>query len=220
MFGFFTVFTVLSCCIGKLVKLFFSTLLGCHIPEEAVSATKVFLGIGDSLSESDSYASTVETHSLSEAFNRVSIAIEAQPMSRTNQVEFDTESDQAYSSLINVLMEGYTAAARERDKALANLATTSIINDNSIMNEYLDSSHSMSRAKDLNRNSTDEEMLNLCRQLGSEIESRTQAEIEINRLNDRLEFEQKIAHAKERELRAELAKYKKATQHQSNEERC
>jgi len=204
------------------VKLFFSTLLGCHIPEEAVSATKVFLGIGDLLSESDSYASTIETHSLREAYNRVSIA-EAQPMSRTNQVEFDTESDQAYSSLINVLMEGYTAAARERDKALANLATTSIIHDNSIMNEYFNSSHSMSRMinkKDLNRNSTDEEMLNLCRQLGNEIESRTLAEIEINRLNDRLEFERKIAHAKERELRAELAKYKNATQHQSNAERC
>jgi hypothetical protein len=199
------------------VKLFFSTLLGCHIPEEAVSATKVFLGIKDSLSESDTYASTNGKHSVNETFDCMSNAIshEAQPMSQTNHVELDTESDQAYSSLLNVIMEGYTAAVKERDRALANLATKSIIEDNVIMNEYLNCSDSMSSAikkKDLKRNSTDEEMLNLCRQLGNEIESRTAAEIEINRLQDRLEFEQKIAQAKERELRAKLARYEKATQ--------
>ena len=192
------------------MKLFFSTLLGCHIPEEAVSATKVFLGIKDSLSESDTYASTNGKHSVNEAFDCMSNAIshEAQPMSQTNHVELDTESDQAYSSLLNVIMEGYTAAVKERDRALANLATKSIIEDNCIMNEYLNCSDSMSNAtkkKDLKRNSTDEEMLNLCRQLGNEIESRT-------RLQDRLEFEQKIAQAKERKLRAKLARYEKATQ--------
>jgi regulator of replication initiation timing len=54
--------------------------------------------------------------------------------------------------------------------------------------------------------------MNLCKQLGNEIESRTAMEMEINRLHERLEFEQKIAQAKEAELRAKLASYEKATQ--------
>ncbi len=199
------------CYEGKLVELFFSTLLGCHIPETVIAAAKAFLDIKDSLSESDSYASIIGTHSINEAFGDVSHAIRshnAQPTSQENHVEFDIESDQA-SSLLNVIMEGYSAVARERDKALANLAVASIINDNSIMNKYLNSSDAPLNTK---ANSIDEEMLNLCRQLGNEIELRTTAEIEIDRLNDRLKFEQKIAQAKERELKVKLARYEKSTQ--------
>jgi hypothetical protein len=192
------------------VELFFSTLLGCHMPEKVITATKVFLDMKDSLSESDNYASTIGTHFINEAFVDVSRAIshDTQPVSQENHVEFDIESDQA-STLVNVIMEGYSAAVRERDKALANLVIASIINENSIMNKYLNSSDAPSTTK---ANSTDEEMLNLCRQLGNEIESRTTAEIEINRLNDRLKFERKIAHAKERELKVKLARYEKSTQ--------
>ncbi|KAL7539981.1 hypothetical protein ACHAXR_009781 [Thalassiosira sp. AJA248-18] len=61
-----------------------------------------------------------------------------------------------------------------------------------------------------NRNSSDDDMLNLCKQLGNEIASRTAAETEVNRLNECLEFERKVAQAKEKELQAELARYKKA----------
>jgi hypothetical protein len=192
------------------VELFFSTLLGCHIPEKVIAATKVFLGIKDSLSESDSYASTIGTQIINEAFVDLTHAIShnAQPISLQNHIEFDIESDHA-STLLNVIMEGYSAAIRERDRALANLAIASIINENSIMNKYLNSSDAPSKTKS---NSTDEEMLNLCRQLGNEIESRTTAEIEIDRLNERLKFEKKIAQAKERELKVKLARYEKSTQ--------
>jgi hypothetical protein len=211
--------------LGKLLELFFSVLFGCHLPEEVVLATKGFLGITDS--RYDSYAApTNRVQTVNESFDRASNALshELQPMSRKHQVyfDFDTESDQAYSSLLHVIMEGYTTAVMERDKALASLAAKSLINENEVMSEYLKSSDAASSQQAVIKNdlrgtkkssgSSDEEMMNLCKQLGNEIESRTAMEMEINRLHERLEFEQKIAQAKEAELRAKLASYEKATQ--------
>lgn len=201
-------------------------LFGCHLPEEVVLATKGFLGIIDSFSGYDSYAgSTNRVQPVNEAFDRASNALshEVQPMSRENQVDFDfdAESDQAYSSLLHVIMEGYTTAVMERDKALASLAARSLINENEVMSEYLNSSdatlsHAVIKNDPKGKNNksrgTDEEMMNLCKQLGNEIESRTAMEIEINRLHERLEFEQKIAQAKEAELRARLINYENSTQ--------
>lgn len=212
--------------LGKLLELFFSVLFGCHLPEEVVLATKGFLGIIDSFSGYDSYAGSINrVQHVNEAFDRASNALsdEVQPMSRRHQVDFDfdAESDQAYSSLLHVIMEGYTTAVMERDKALASLAARSLINENEVMSEYLNSSHAtLSQAvikNDLKGNSimsrgADEEMMNLCKQLGNEIESRTAMEFEINRLHERLDFEQKIAQAKEAELSAKLASYENLTQ--------
>jgi hypothetical protein len=212
--------------LGKLLELFFSVLFGCHLPEEVVLATKGFLGITDSFCRYDSHAApTNRVQTVNESFDRASNALshELQPMSRKHQVDFDfdTESDQAYSSLLHVIMEGYTTAVMERDKALASLAAKSLINENEVMSEYLKSSDATSSKQAVIKNDmrgnkkstgTDEEMMNLCKQLGNEIESRTAMEMEINRLHERLEFEQKIAQAKEAELRAKLASYEKATQ--------
>ena len=196
------------------MELFFSVLFGCHLPEEVVLATKGFLGITDSFSRYDSYeAPTNRVQPVNEAFDRASNAL-SQELSRGHQVDFDfdTESDQAYSSLLQVIMEGYTTAVMERDKALASLAAKSLINENEGISEYTSSQQAVIK-NDLrgNKKSTasDEEMMSLCKQLGNEIESRTAMEMEINRLHERLEFEQKIAQAKEAELRAKLASYEK-----------
>jgi len=54
--------------------------------------------------------------------------------------------------------------------------------------------------------SSDDEMLALCKQLGSEIAARTSAELEINRLKEQLELERKIAHTKEAELLEQISK--------------
>lgn len=202
------------------MELFFSVLFGCHLPEEVVLATKGFLGITDSFSRYDSYAApTNRVQPVNEAFDLASNAL-SHELSRGHQVDFDfdTESDQAYSSLLQVIMEGYTTAVMERDKALASLAAKSLINENEGISEYSDATSSQQAVikNDLrgNKKSTasDEEMMSLCKQLGNEIESRTAMEMEINRLHERLEFEQKIAQAKEAELRAKLASYEKATQ--------
>lgn len=114
------------------MELFFSVLFGCHLPEEVVLATKGFLGITDSFSRYDSYAApTNRVQPVNEAFDRASNAL-SHELSRGHQVDFDfdTESDQAYSSLLQVIMEGYTTAVMERDKALASLAAKSLINEN------------------------------------------------------------------------------------------
>lgn len=131
----------------------------------------------------------------------------------TSSGSFDTAQSGRNESLLNVIMEGYSKAVLERDEALASLATTSIINDNRVMQEQLRKSNGnqQSQVAKNNKGGSDEEMLNLCKQLGNEIALRTSAEAEINRLNERLEFEQKIAQAKNKELTAKLAMYEKST---------
>jgi len=201
----------------ELIKVFISTLLECHMPEKAISATKVFLNIEDPQSKvSDVYGTHLisGTRSVDEAFAIVSDAVtpERQPVSsQANSVENDPKSDQAYSSLLKVIMDNYTKAMKERDEALASLATTSIINDNKIMQEQLRRSNGSAKSQ-VKANSSDEDILNLCKQLGNEIALRTAAQNEINRLNEQLEFDQKIAKAKENELRTKLEQCEKSSQ--------
>ena len=126
-----TSFSLVFLSFAKLL-LFFSVLFGCHLPEEVVLATEGFLDITDSFSRYDSYAApTNRVQPVNEAFDRASNAL-SHKLSRGHQVDFDfdTESDQAYSSLLQVIMEGYTTAVMERDKALASLAAKSLINEN------------------------------------------------------------------------------------------
>jgi len=208
---------------SSLIKVFLSTLLECHMPEEAVTATEVFLNIDNSQSEvSNDYGTylTNGTQSVDEAFGLVSNAttLEKQPgSSQSNSLDINPKCDQPYSSLLNVIMDGYTKAMKERDEALASLATTSIINDNRIVQEQLARSNSDSKSQDMKKqgskkNSSDEDdMLTLCKQLGAEIALRTAAESEVNRLNERLEFERKIAEVKENELKRSLAPANTAT---------
>jgi len=101
------------------------------------------------------------------------------------------------------MMDGYTKATKERDEATASLATTTIIYDNRIMKEAMNKRGSK-------MDSNDEDMLNLCNQLSSEINIRTAAEAEIKRLNECLKFEREIAAVKEDGLKAELERYKRA----------
>lgn len=201
-----------------LMKTFISTLLDCPLPVEALGATKIFLNIDDSISEvSDDYGTYLinGTHSaVDDAFGLVSQAMSVEtygPISSTNSLDLDPKAE-GVQSLMDVIMDGYTKAIQERDQALASLATTSIINDNRLVQEQLVGSNQSSGSQMNNESShmsSDEDMINLCKELGKEISVRTAAETEINRLNERLEFERKIAEAKEKELREELARYKK-----------
>eukprot|EP00578_Thalassiosira_sp_NH16_P000136 CAMPEP_0181132364 /NCGR_PEP_ID=MMETSP1071-20121207/30955_1 /TAXON_ID=35127 /ORGANISM="Thalassiosira sp., Strain NH16" /LENGTH=91 /DNA_ID=CAMNT_0023218691 /DNA_START=164 /DNA_END=439 /DNA_ORIENTATION=+ len=87
----------------------------------------------------------------------------------------------------------------------------SIINDNRIMQEHLRRSDGVCKSQAKVDNS-DEDTVNLCKHLGSEIALRTTAEAEINRLGECLEFERKVAQAKEDELRAKIARYERESQ--------
>ena len=183
------------------------------MPEQAISATKTFLNIPDSSSQISIDCGTYltngtgnETSSLDEAFDAVSFAttLDKQTVQGKSIRSFDAESAQN-SSLLNVIMDGYTKAIRERDEALASLATTSIINDNRIMQEQLRKSKTL-KPQEMNNKAgqIDEDMLALCKQLGNEIALRTAAETEINRLNELLQFERKIAQAKADECLVKL----------------
>ncbi|KAL7553767.1 hypothetical protein ACHAWF_017089 [Thalassiosira exigua] len=200
----------------NMMKAFVSIVLQCHMPEEAVAATKVFLKIEELHSEAVGNHGTYltnGTHSAKGAFDRLSsdVALGKEAALQANALDSDPKHDGAHSSLLNVIMDGYTQALKDRDEAIASLATSNIINDSPVMQRQR-----AAKAKGSKASSSDEEMLNLCKQLGNEISSRTTAEAEVNRLNERLEFERKIAEAKERELQAELAKYRKASPTGSN----
>jgi len=208
----------------SLIKVFLSTLLECHMPEEAIMTTKIFLGMDKPQSEvpkDHGVNLTSGTQSVVEAFDLVSniTTLEKQPVSpQSTSRSVDPRCEQNYSSLLTVIMEGYAKAMKERDEALASLATTTIVNDNRIMQErFAKSNKNMNKGSPKKKSNDEEDMLTLCKQLGSEIELRTKAESEINRLNERLEFERKIAEAKENELRRSFAPPDTATdsdQHQ------
>jgi len=200
-----------------LIKMFVSTLLECHLPKQAITATKVFLDISQqsSLPESNDNGSMAYLTNNGQSYDNLDIVTSAsssldKQSIHTSSGSFDTAQSGRNESLLNVIMEGYSKAVLERDEALASLATTSIINDNRVMQEQLRKSKGKQQPQAVKTGgNTDEEMLNLCKQLGNEIALRTTAEAEINRLNERLEFEQKIAQAKNKELTAKLAMYEK-----------
>jgi hypothetical protein len=100
-----TSFSLVFLSFAKLL-LFFSVLFGCHLPEEVVLATEGFLDITDSFSRYDSYAApTNRVQPVNEAFDRASNAL-SHKLSRGHQVDFDfdTESDQACTSLLQFIM--------------------------------------------------------------------------------------------------------------------
>lgn len=194
---------------ASLIKSFLATLLDCPLPEAAVTTTKAFLNIvslpEDVSSLDNSSPRTNELQSADQAFGALSNSFEQQPLLlQSNTLNTRPQMDQ--QPLFSVLMDGYTKATKERDEALASLATTSIMNDNRIIKEQrAKGNYSSSNAGGTPTKGSDEaDMLNLCKQLGDEITRRTAAESEINRLNERLEFERKIAEAKETELRSLL----------------
>lgn len=189
------------------MKVFVSTLLECHMPNEAIKATKDFLNIDVSSSDnSDDYGTYLANgaHYVNEAFNNASHAMKENGQLANQGGNPDARSDRE-TPLLNALLGGYLKAIKERDEALASLSTTSIMNDNSILQGHLAKSNGASVPKP---KSSDEDMMNICKQLGNEISLRTAAEMEIHTLRERLEFERQIAEAKEKELRAELSRYK------------
>lgn len=187
------------------------------MPSPAISATKEFLNIAETPSYSFGSCSLANgARSVDEAFDVVTNAVtrDSQQVSKTSSGG-DVPGD-SYSTLLAVLLDGYTNATKERDQALASLATTSIINDSIIMKERLRGANSNVAQnvtkKGVKQGNNDEDMLNLCKQLGNEIESRTSAEAEISRLKERLLFEQSMAQARENELKAKLASYEREAQ--------
>lgn len=197
------------------MRMCMSTLLECPMPEEALLTAKTFLNIDNSPPEtSDDYGTylTDATYSADEAFGRIasSPSLKNDSVSQLGSFDIDPENN-GKSSLLTVVMDGYTKVVKERDEALASLATASIINDNRIMQEQLAKSSQNAQSKSVRskQSSSDADMLNLCKQLGDEIATRTAAETAIKQLNERLQFERDVAEAKEKELRAELEKYKK-----------
>ena len=223
--------------LGELIKAFIYNLLESRLPEEAIFATENFLNMK---STSDVGSTSVYKHHsvlnhctgfmtpfVNEASNLVSnvaAMIEKQPTT-THQKSLDSDPryDHIFSLLMNTMMSEYTKALRERDEALASLATASILNDHRIMQEQMArrKDNTQSQLSDRNKHDlrmsqcSDDDMFTLCKQLGHEIAARTNAELEVNRLKERMQFERRLSEAKERDLLAEIAKYKKALEEYS-----
>lgn len=179
------------------------------MPEQGISATKAFLNMTDvaSISSSNHEQQYDKLH-LAETFNTVVSNITSNDKQPSNSNSRSLDNPDQQSSLLSVIMDGYTAAVKERDEALASLATTSLINDNSIMQEQLRRrSNEIPKLTQPLGGSNDEDMMNICTQLAKEIQAKETLKAEINRLNERLDFEQKIAQAKTDELLAKLAMY-------------
>jgi len=203
------------------IKLFFTTLLESYLPEQVMELTMQFLGIKEGgglatrsytdcnpLSQNEeSCAASMQTN---EAFDTFAKAASSQNNSMQTHGLMSTTN--VGSNLLDIIMTAYNEATSERDTALATLAVSSVLNDHLIMQKQLARSTSntrqiaeMSRQGSMHQ-SSDDEMLALCKQLGSEIAARTSAELEINRLREQLELERKLAHAKEAELVEQLSK--------------
>lgn len=159
-------------------------------------------GCSDTLTDRTIHVSTYAT-SLNKAFNVVSQGI----VKQGNRPQSPSEK---HSSLLDTMMDGYTKAIKERDEALASLATTSLLKDHNVIQKHTSKQQTGSSRVSVAHQNSDEEMLELCKQLGNEITARTAAEHEVKQLTERLKFEKQLANAKERALLEEIAKYKKA----------
>jgi hypothetical protein len=179
------------------------------MPEQGISATKTFLNMTDVASSRSSNHEQYDKLHLAETFNTAVSNITSNDKQPSNSNSRSLDNPDQQSSLLSVIMDGYTAAVKERDEALASLATTSLINDNSIMQEQRRRSNETPKLTQPLGGSNDEDMMNICAQLAKEIQAKETLKAEINRLNERLDFEQKIAQAKTDELLAKLAMYEK-----------
>lgn len=205
---------------GELVKLFLDTLVSSYLPQHAIDATKDFLCLAQVPTTAATMA-TGTTHYTDErflivdsgkaAYNKVIMPCPKDDMPRErspiqNSKVLDTNNT-ATSSLLDIMMASYSRAIQERDEAFAKLASSSMLQQHEVIQKYTRNGPSANPSSSTTRNS-DDELQMLCKNLGQEIELRTSAEAEVQGLKQRLELEQKLANAKERELREELEKYK------------
>eukprot|EP00984_Skeletonema_dohrnii_P031853 scaffold24896_cov189-Skeletonema_dohrnii-CCMP3373.AAC.8 len=205
------------------IKLFASTLLDSYLPEQVLEATREFFdmkqgGVLATRKFSDVNAlhpneeSCVATEQTNEAFDTFAKAVSNQSQDVHSYSLVSSPNDRAGSHLLHIIMSAYSEATSERDNALATLAVSSVLNDHHIMQEQLAKAKSNKapiggvKRQSSGHQSSDDEMLALCKQLGSEIAARTSAELEINRLKEQLELERKIAHTKEAELLEQISK--------------
>ncbi|KAL7495702.1 hypothetical protein ACHAWT_006884, partial [Skeletonema menzelii] len=152
----------------------------------------------------ESCAATTE---INEAFDDFAIAASNPNQSFQSYGLVSSANDRVGSQLLEIIMTAYNEATSERDSALATLAVSSVVNDHHIMQKQLARDQS-NKAPVGGMRSSDDEMLALCKQLGSEIAAKTDAEFEIKRLKEQLELERKCAQAKEAELLEQLSKKK------------
>ncbi len=113
--------------------------------------------------------------------------------------------DALNKSFLQMILDGYTNAVKEKNEALASLATASTVHNHRTIRWNMSKRRAPVQPTQNNANNEDD-MLMLCKQLGNEIFLRTAAEQEIRRLKECLEFERKVAQTKEQELLAELAR--------------
>ena len=205
------------------VKMFVSTLLETSLPRQAIEATTDFLGIrgegglvtrklSDYNRPNSSGKSCAATAQTDVAFDTFSNALLEQRQAVTSTNLLDLTNDCAGSNIFETIMTAYNKVTIERDTALATLAVTSVLNDHQIMQKQLarnkpnqQEQGRMQRQGSVHQ-SSDDEMLALCKQLGSEIAAKASAELEINRLKEQLELERRIAREKEAGLLEQLSK--------------
>ena len=200
------------------IKIFASMLLESYLPEQVLKATTDFFDFKDDgdlarrkifagsalHSGEESCAATTE---INEAFDDFAIAASNPNQSFQSYGLVSSANDRVGSQLLEIIMTAYNEATSERDSALATLAVSSVVNDHHIMQKQLARDQS-NKAPVGGMRSSDDEMLALCKQLGSEIAAKTDAEFEIKRLKEQLELERKCAQAKEAELLEQLSKKK------------
>lgn len=135
------------------------------------------------------------TEAVGDALLSLTKSIPSDDVGQTNEVNAP-----AVESLNEILMRAYEKAMVERDEALAALAASFVMRDSQVL---------QNQQPVASTRSSDGDMLELCKQLNKEIAARTQHETEINRLNERLDLERKMAEARITELREELRRCKK-----------
>jgi len=189
----------------EVIKTFIYALLESYLPEEAVSATEGFLCL-----KANVHAGIVEKSVLNHHDSNFTM----RPIMAVSQVPTDTGAignnpqpfnldDTLNTSFLQTILDGYTNAIKEKNEALASLATASTLHNHRTIRWNM-SKHRAPVQSTQNISNNEDDMLILCKQLGNEISLRTAAEQEIRRLNECMEFERKLALAKEQELRDEL----------------
>ncbi|EJK75579.1 hypothetical protein THAOC_02693, partial [Thalassiosira oceanica] len=171
-----------------LVHKYIVALLRSRLPIEAIPIVQEFLGINASLNTG--HPASDVTEAVGDALLSLTKSIPSDDVGQTNEVDAP-----AAESLNEILMRAYEKAMVERDEALAALAASFVMRDSQVLQK---------QQPVASTRSSDGDMLELCKQLNKEIAARTQHETEINRLNERLDLERKMAEARITELREEL----------------
>ena len=187
---------------GALVHKYILALLSSRLPIEAIPIVQEFLGINASLNAGHE-TSTLPAADVTDAVGDALLSLTKS--SPSDDVDQTKEVDAASAESLNeILMQAYERAMVERDGALAALAASFVKRDSKV----LQIQQPVATEKLSSTGSSDGDMLELCNQLNKEIATRTQHETEINRLNERLDLERKMAEARIMELREELQRCK------------